>query len=171
MKEIWKDIENTNKKYEVSTYGRVRNKKTGFILKPRKRPDGYIDIDICGKKPKIHRLVAQAFIPNPDNKPEVNHIDENKQNNNINNLNWMTHIENINWGTAISRMLSNQGHIQDMKKRMVAVVGKDINGNEYFFESVNEAARETKVYQGNISACINGRRKTAGGYVWTKVIC
>lgn len=171
MKETWKDIENTNEKYEVSTYGRVRNKRTGLILKPRKRPDGYLDIDICGKRGKIHRLVAKAFIPNPDNKPEVNHIDENKQNNNINNLNWMTHIENMNWGTAIARMLSNQDHINNMEKRRVAVVGKDIDGNQHFFKSVHEAARETKVYQGNISACINGRRKTAGGYIWEKVIC
>ncbi len=85
MKEIWKDIENTNRKYEVSTYGRVRNKKTGLIRKPVRDRDGYLNTNLCGKTEKIHRLVALTFIPNPESKKEVNHIDEEKTNNSISN--------------------------------------------------------------------------------------
>lgn len=96
---IWKTIQ-INPKYEVSNLGDVRNIKTQKILKPQIKPNGYSDVDLnmkdirkCGMY--IHRLVALAFIPNPYNKPNVNHKDLNKQNNTVDNLEWVTQKENV----------------------------------------------------------------------------
>ena len=107
--EIWKDIEGYEGLYQVSTYGnikslpKVRRNGTGTyiqkerLLKPSNTSTGYKKVELCkdGKRKgfKVHRLVAIAFIPNPDNKPEVNHIDGNKINNNIDNLEWVTSSE------------------------------------------------------------------------------
>lgn len=98
MQEIWKHyIYN----YEISNYGRLRNSITGKIRKNTFDKYGYVKIDITlgnnnkHKKIAIHRAVAQLFIPNPENKPQVNHIDGNKSNNNVDNLEWVTAKENI----------------------------------------------------------------------------
>ena len=100
------DEEETN--YEVSSNGLVRNKTTKHILKPQTINSGYLTITICldNKRRKgmlIHRLVAIAFIPNENNYPEVNHKDEDKTNNNVENLEWCTSKYNQNYGTAIKR--------------------------------------------------------------------
>lgn len=108
--EVWKDIEGYEGLYQVSTCGnikslpKVRRNGTGTyiqkerLLKPSNTSTGYKKVELCkdGKRKsfKVHRLVAIAFIPNPDNKPEVNHIDGNKINNNIDNLEWVTSSEN-----------------------------------------------------------------------------
>jgi len=192
VKEIWKDIENTNGKYEVSTYGRVRNRKTGLVRKLKKRKDGYLEVDIYGKSKRVHRLVAQAFIPNPENKPEVNHIDEDKENNRVDNLEWMTSKENINYGSRNARMVahtdydkidyiargakidytkmtSTQGFVSSLEKKMVAIIGKGIaDNNETFFKSIHDAERETGIASQNISKCINGKRRKAGKFTWRK---
>lgn len=94
--EIWKDIDGFDGRYQVSTWGRVRSLKG--ILKPYENAKGYLKIGLtkngkCHKK-RVNRLVAIAFIPNPDNKPQVDHIDGNKQNNSITNLRWVTNNEN-----------------------------------------------------------------------------
>ena len=91
MKEEWKE---TKEHYLVSNFGRVKN-KYWKILKPIKKENGYYRVYLKSKWYPIHRLVAEAFIPNPDNKPQVNHIDGNKKNNNVNNLEWCTAGENI----------------------------------------------------------------------------
>lgn len=187
--EIWKDIEEFNGKYEISSCGRLRNKASKSVLKPRKNYKGYLDIKVCGKTKLMHRMVAQAFILNLDNKPQVNHIDEDKTNNNVGNLEWCTAKENSNWGTRNDRRVmntdyrkrnSNYGYIHRLdnvdwdkanKTKKVTVVGKTIDGNALFsFQSIREASRSTGISYGHISECINGKRKSAGGYVWAKTI-
>ena len=117
MEEIWKAIEGYEGKYEVSNLGRVRSLdrtiiggaynspmfRKGTILKPQpKGYSGYVGLRLCkdgkGENVYIHRLVAKAFIPNPDNLLDVNHKDENKKNNRADNLEWVTRKENINYG-------------------------------------------------------------------------
>ena len=80
--------------YEVTEHGKIINKTTGYILKPKHNATGYCYVRLGGKNYLIHRLVAQKYIPNPDNKPQINHKDGNKDNNDITNLEWVTAKEN-----------------------------------------------------------------------------
>lgn len=104
--EEWRDIEGTDGKYQVSNYSRVKRFCNGEvkILKPSISPEGYtfcsLTVNRKKKMPKVHRLVAEAFIPNPDNKPYVNHIDGCKWNNCASNLEWVTHSENVRHADA-----------------------------------------------------------------------
>lgn len=96
--ENWRPIKGFEN-YSVSTWGRVKNNKTGDLLLQEKHYKGYMRVDLYngeGKKRhmKVHRLVAEAFIPNPEGKPQVNHIDGNNRNNSISNLEWVTDQEN-----------------------------------------------------------------------------
>ena len=166
--EIWKDINGTNDKYKVSSYGRVKNKETGSVLKQSRNNVGYLYVVINGKSEAVHRLVCEAFIPNPEHKPEVNHLDEDKENNKSGNLSWVTHAENCNYGTRDARRVMNTDHVKKAEKLMVAVVAKNVNGKEYLFKSIADASLETHVAKESISRCINHKRKTAGDYVWRK---
>ena len=120
MSEEWRPIEGYEGLYEVSSYGRVRSLdryvKTcyeayklhkGKILSPAKDKNGYLKVHLCcnGKHNiiRVHRLVCKAFIPNPDNLPEVNHKDEDKTNNSVDNLEWCDHSYNISYGTRTER--------------------------------------------------------------------
>ncbi len=108
---------------------------------------------------KVHRLVAEAFIPNPNNYSDVNHIDENKYNNNASNLEWISHINNINYGTRNKR-----ANISKSKK-----VGQfDKISNELITTYINAyvAEEKTGICETNISLCCLGKRKSAGGYKW-----
>lgn len=104
MEEIWKDIKGYEGKYQVSNLGRVRGLiSTPKILTGYKNESGYMNVSLEGKQYKLHRLVAGAFIPNPENKPVINHINENKLDNRACNLEWKTHKENINHNCLIER--------------------------------------------------------------------
>lgn len=155
--EIWKDVENYEEYYQISNYGRIRNKKQKRILKPSKS-GGYYHISLrYGNKKEflIHRLVAEAFIPNPYNYKYVNHKDENKFNNFVENLEWCTAKYNVTYGKgALAR---NQRIIQ-----------YDLSGNALrVWESIKEASEKLNVPREGISACCRGENKTSGGYVWT----
>lgn len=114
MQEIWKDIDGYDGKYMVSTWGRI--KSANGIMKPYKNHKGYLKIGLSkngkSEKHRVNRLVAKAFIPNPYNLPEVNHIDGNKENNSFSNLEWVTGEQNRIHETAMKIwMMSNNGKL------------------------------------------------------------
>ena len=164
-KEIWKDIKGYEGLYQVSNKGNVRSLHYGKIkqLSIVKRSNGYLMVSLWNKMKRkhylVHRLVAEAFIPNPNNYPQVNHKDENPINNSVDNLEWCTSKYNNNYGTRNQRMFNN------MPK--YCVVKYDLNGNyiaEYL--SIKIAARENNISDSNIIKCCKGQRKTAGRYIW-----
>ena len=140
MVEIWKDIEGYEGLYEVSSYGRVRNLVSGKFIKASKKNDGYCRVCLtkngCRKCINIHRLVAQSFLPNPDNLPQVNHKDEDKTNNNVTNLEWCTAKYNINYGTSQQRRILtniNSGKYTGLTRTEYCKKYRE-NNKEYFKE-------------------------------------
>ena len=170
--EIWRDIEGYEGLYQVSNLGKVKSlnykcTKKEKILKPFSNRDGYLRVKLCkeGKRRSylVHRLVAQAFISNPEDKPQVNHKDEDKTNNKVENLEWVTSKENINYGTHNER--SGKSQTND-KKRSKPIYGINIKTNERIeFPSTMEAQRNG-FDQGAIVKCLKGRRKSHKGYRW-----
>ncbi len=134
--------------YSVSKYGNVKNNKTGRILKPGLNQDGYYIIELYkngkSKKFRIHRLVALTFIPNPENKPEVDHIDNDKTNNNTNNLRWSTRIENsynIGLTKANRSGIKGVGFYKQYNKWRAQL---ESNGKYYhlgYFDTIEDAAK------------------------------
>ena len=164
--EIWRPVIGYEN-YEISSLGRIRNVITGKVLKPLKGKNGYLHIDLKSKHCYIHRLVAEAFIPNPDNLPLINHKDENPLNNCVDNLEWCTHKYNINYGTAIQRRIKTQLNSSIFSKP----VGQySLDGTLIkVYPSQCEAVRQTGFSQGNIWSCCLGKRKTHKGYIWRYV--
>ena len=141
--EIWKPIQG-HENYAVSTKGRVKNLRTNYILKPlpcgRKQKIQYVSVDLDRKRYLIHRLVAQTFIPNPENLPQCNHLDENPQNNCVENLCWMSAKQNSNYGTRNERSSAKRFN---HPKRSTPIECKDLKTNETkFFPSIHEADRQ-----------------------------
>lgn len=112
--EIWKDIEGYEGKYQISSLGIVKNILTNKIISPRNYGRNYQHVWLCKngikKSPAIHRLVAQAFIPNPENKPQVGHGDNNPSNNSLENLEWCTGKENMLHCKKEGRIRSGENH-------------------------------------------------------------
>lgn len=161
MKEIWKDIKGYEGIYQVSDLGRVRSLKFGKerILVGRKDSDGYLRVGLCkdGKEKtcRVHRLVAEAFIPNPDGLPQVNHKDERKSNNVASNLEWCDCKYNINYGMRTER-ISKTVYQYTLDSSLVGS-----------YPSVREAGRRTGYSKSHISDCCRGERKQAYGFVWS----
>ena len=166
--EIWKDIAGYEGKYMVSSLGRVKSlnyRHTGReqMLEPGKNSRGYLTVALCknGKQKTrcVHRLVAQAFIPNPGNLPDVNHKDENKENNRVYNLEWCDRKYNINYGTHNERMAKNMTGPKKAKPVLCVETG-------VVYPSAMEAERQTEAHNTHIISCCCGKRKTTGGYHW-----
>ena len=165
---IWKETTITPC-YIINNNGEVKNKKTKQTIKPHIDKDGYLRVVLyCGlDKPKncpVHRLVALAFIPNPNSLPCVNHKDENSLNNNINNLEWCTVAYNNEYGTR------NERAKKTIRNKMGKMVKAKKDEKEYFFSSIREAAKELNIYSCNISSCLSGRLKTTGGFEFEEVV-
>lgn len=164
MEEIWCPIKGYESMYEVSDQGRVRSLKfvNERILKPGRDKDGYLQVGLYkngeGKKCKIHRLVAQAFIPNPQNLTEVNHRDENKTNNSVQNLEWCDRKYNNNYGTR------NQMVSMKLSKTVLQYTKSGAFVREW--KSTRDVERNLGYLHTYISFCCTGKRKSAYNFIW-----
>jgi HNH endonuclease len=171
--EEWRDIKGYEGIFQISSFGRVKslprkiwNGKGYFtskekILRLNHNPNGYATIQlwVCNKfvEKTIHRLVAEAFIPNPANLPVINHKNEIKNDNRVENLEWCTVKYNVNYGTAKERMT---------KKRSKPVIGVSLkNPSCIRFVSAAEAGRNG-FCASHVIECCNNKRKTHKGYIW-----
>lgn len=189
MEEIWKDIPEYNGRYQASTLGRIRstdktvlksNGNTEFykgkILKPFTGTGGYLYVRVAKKAndfhpKKVHGLIALTFIPNPNNYPIINHKDETRTNNCVDNLEWCTHKYNVNYGHCIEKSAKARINSPNLSKEINQY---DLEGNYLrSFPSAAEAARflgrEVKVTACRIGQCCRGIFKTGNssyGYLW-----
>lgn len=174
MNEVWKPIEGTDGKYEVSNHGRVRSnnylghgEQQVLALSPDKK--GYLRVRVykgsyratC----KVHRLVAEAFIPNDNCLPQVNHKDGNKQNNHYDNLEWVTNADNhahkVSMGLDKNFIKAREAASERRKKPVI--VFNPTTGEKYRFNSAEEA--KVTLNMRNISEVLYGRRKSSNGYM------
>ena len=171
---MWKDIKGYEGLYQVSDDGQVRSLGVSYYIRPNclvqkkgkvllpELTKGYLRVQLrkdgYAKHYLVHRLVAEAFIPNPDNLATVNHKDENKVNNAVDNLEWMSNKDNILYGTGIKRRsISKQKAI-----RQLSLEGDLIK----VWESAKTIQSELGINRSDICKCCKGRRKTAGGFKW-----
>lgn len=183
MEEIWKDIEGYEGLYQISNLGRIWTTKYKRFKNPTKCK-GYLQIGLSKNKKrkmyKVHRLVAIAFVSNPNNKPYINHIDGNKSNNRADNLEWVTQSENVSHAYKTG-LKTNCKHTEDTKKK----ISESIKGKNHpmygktnelsphakkiicvttgeIFGCIKTAAKLCKTQDYNIVRCCKGERKTAG---------
>lgn len=159
--EQWASVRGYEGLYEVSNYGKVRSiMKNGLMLSQARNERGYLKVFLCsggkGENKKVHRLVAEAFLPNEKNLPEVNHINGVKSDNRVENLEWVSTRENIvhAYKTGLK--------VQTRKNKCVCSDGT-------VYESFLDAQNKTGIPAGNISQACRGLRKTAGGLEWRAI--
>lgn len=185
MTEEWKTVEGWDL-YEISNFGRLRSKdrwvpnhggiylKRGRLLNPV--PDRYGYPCFCLKQDgrkwpvKIHRLVAMSFLPNPENKPEVNHIDNNPGNPRVDNLEWCTHHDNMMWMHKTGRAKRTPEWIEHLNQGLdhlrKPVEGINLQTGEVVAcDSVNDT-KKLGFLPGQVSRCCNGKAMTHHGYSW-----
>lgn len=152
-----RDIKGYEGLYAVTSCGKVYSYRRNKFLKPQKQLTGYLMVqlkkDDKTKNCYVHRLVAEAYLDNPDRLPEVNHKNEDKTKNHVSNLEWCTRSYNLNYGTRISQYYK-------------AVYCVELDKT---FNSLKEAAQAFNLAYTNLSACLNGRLKTFAGYHWKYV--
>ena len=206
QQEIWKDIPNYVGLYQASNLGNIRSldkfsltnnrfnkmkrKVKGRILKPHlNKRTGYLQVILSNDKNKkiwlVHRLIALTFIPNLENKEQVNHIDGNKHNNNVENLEWVTCSENMKHAfktnlnhsnfkvqSGINHHFYGKHHSNEAKEKSrinhcKKIIQYDKNYNLIkIWKSIQEVEKNLNINNGNISECCRGKRKSAGGYIW-----
>ena len=183
--EIWKAVEGYEGLYEVSNLGRVRGldrfvrhsgeyqrKAKGIVLKEATNSTGHystvkLNKNGVSKQHKVHRLVALAFIENPNGYKEINHKDENKQNNCVENLEWCTRKYNENYGTKRERWSRNIDRESQARKVSKAVYQVSPDGNIVKrWDSIVQIHKELGYSSGNISMCCNGKIKRVYGFLW-----
>lgn len=166
MVKEWKDIKGYEGLYQISNFGEVKSLyfKKEKILKPH-FTRGYLTVRLyknkIGKDFYIHCLVMNTFNPNDDKTLERNHIDEDKTNNRLDNLEWVSHKENINLGTVKERIKNSQLGEKSIRSKQVLCI--ELN---QIFGSLREVERQLNIPATNISKACRGIRKTAGGYHW-----
>lgn len=161
--EEWRPVVGYEGLYEVSNLGRIRRVR---LMSPTIKKHGYVQVSLMDahgvrKSYRLHRLVAEAFISNPDSKPQVNHRDENTLNNRADNLEWATPAENTNYGSRTERAMAKNGSrtpILQIDPHSLAVVAE--------YRSQSAAAKATGIGLSSINACLRGVQKHAGGYIW-----
>lgn len=169
-KAIWKDIPGYEGLYQISNLEQIMSKARldcfGRYVSERIRrltagKDGYLLVELSKngikKTFKVHRLVAETFIPNPNNYTEINHKDENRQNNRASNLEWCSRTYNANYGNHTARSVAT---------RSKPVLQFDLSGRLVRRWPSAATAGRHGFNQGNISNCCNGRQKTAYGFIW-----
>lgn len=185
MKEIWRDIKDYEGLYQVSNLGRVRSldryvkhsrggvmvRRKGCLLKPTTNK-GYKMVALSKNNTiryyLIHRLVAEAFIPNPENKPYIDHINTIKTDNRVQNLRWVTRLENEN--NPLTRKHRSQSLKGENNPSSKPVLQYDKEGNFIKeWEYIKLAAISTNINESCISRCCKFKLKTAGGYIWRYV--
>ena len=163
--EMWKGVPGYEGLYRVSDQGRVYSVRNEIVLKPV-NSKGYCVVTLSdhgkAKLAKVHRLVAMAFIPNPENKPTVNHRNEIKTDNRACNLEWATNAEQNAHGTRLQRAAKSRSR----EIRQYSMSGDLIR----IWPSMAQAARELGIGSGNIWAAVSGRCRQAGGYIWKRSI-
>ena len=173
MREEWRDVKGYEGRYMVSNLGRVKSlnySNTGKegILNARDNGKGYLRVKLWkdgkNKNCRINRLVAQAFLENPQNLPEVNHKDEDKTNNCVENLEWCSRSYNITYNGRAKKVGEKNTNNPKISKPVFSV-NKE-SGLIMYWESIMEAERCTGINNGNIIKCCKGKVKSAGGHTW-----
>ena len=174
MKEKWKNVEGYNGLYKISNTGRIVSYKKGkpYELAPYSNNRGYLAIGLSDglvrRRYTMHKLVARHFIPNPENKPQVNHKDGDKHNNHVDNLEWVTQSENIQHSYKIGLRTYNSEIYHKNKyneQKKVGIIAINLETLESFhFQSINEAARQLDCNKGNIRHVLNGKYKKHKNY-------